>query len=765
MSLYVLLTFLMGMPAAMPLSQPTAVGARTVHIRADRASIGMGKSVVVAARVTASGGTPAANVELWPYVNGRRWGAQAVTDRGGRAVFFLPLPRPGLARIQAIVRPVQPTPDARWIWAAETTDNQVAYFYKRFVVSGPIRAASLRITCDDAFRTFLNGQEVAGGGSFQIVRHVSGLERWLKPGENVLAVEGRNGVGPAGLLARLEIQTGAGAQVVATDASWEVYVEKPAGWPGAVRERGRAARELAPVGGGVWGSALQGWPGLSPRSDFPVGLSMPEGTTRSNTVIVRVSRRAISRIARDPQHLVGLEWEPWFTPRNARWDTAEAVPLLGNYDSFNTDVIRQHALWMAEAGIDFLLVDWSNNLWDKRHWNERAPGVDELIRGTTLLLDTYAQMRREGVPVPQVTLLLGLDNGPQTTTTALNEEMRWVYARYVRPPRYRGLWVEYEGKPLIVVFNGGGPGIRQRQPPLEESQFTVRWMASQLQVNHLERAGYWSWMDGVLHPVITYHSGRAEALTITPAYFGDGGWTYPQARGRRGGTTYLEQWQTAIQARPRFLLINQWNEFAGQPEGSGYGPRKDQYVDCYNVELSNDIEPTSLTACAYRGCGGWGYTYLNLTRAAIRLYHGQAPETTLLALASPQPGAAVSGPTLRVEWAALGAPARGFTLRLDGKDVARNVPGSAYTLDIRRLAAGRHRLTLLAEGVVTRFPLSAIREAEPLAVPIPASVQVEFQVARRRPVARQARFARRDGPCWQPTPKGVGCVARRRQGP
>jgi len=668
-------------------------------------------------------------VEVWPYVNGKRWGAQGKTDKQGRAVLPLPLPHPGTALIRVAIPPSKPIPDASWIWAEATGDGQTVYFRRSFSVKGRVRRAALRMTCDDVFQAYLNGHQVASGSNFQKVQQVPGLERWLKPGVNVLAVEGKNGPGPAGLLARLEIETNRGMQALTTDGSWEVFEKKPESWPGSGPGRGMAAHVLAPVGAGVWGSSLQGWPGLSPKNAFPAGLPMPEGAVCSNTLRVQVRRRPI-RVLRDPDHRVGIEWEPWFTPLNARWDTAEAVPIVGNYDSFNRDVIRQHCLWMAEAGLNFLLVDWTNNLWGKQHWSERGPYVNDLIRGTTLLLETYAQMRKEGIPVPQVTLILGLDNGPTTTMTAVNEEIQWIYENYVQNPRYQGLWLSHEGKPLILVFNGGGPAIRANQPPVDDSHFTVRWMASQLQINRLDREGYWSWMDGTIHPIPTFYKGYAEALTVTPAFFAEGGWTYPKARGRRGGVTYLEEFATALEHRPRFLIINQWNEFAGQPEGDGYGPKRDQYVDCYSAELSNDIEPTSLNLPAYRSKGGWGFYYLNLTRALVDLFHQKSPETTLLAISSPAKGALVADPALKVEWTAIGRRPPGFTLALDGHVVARSLQNASHTLDLQKVPEGRHVLSLRAEGAVTRYRLSPILEDAPLRTPVPAVARVEFFLKR-----------------------------------
>ena len=43
---------------------------------------------------------------------------------------------------------------------------------------------------------------------------------------------------------------------------------------------------------------------------------------------------------------------------------AAGIPILGMYSSFHPAVIRQHSFWMVEAGVNCILVDWSNNLWD-----------------------------------------------------------------------------------------------------------------------------------------------------------------------------------------------------------------------------------------------------------------------------------------------------------------------------------------------------------------------------------------------------------------
>lgn len=470
------------------------------------------------------------------------------------------------------------------------------------------------------------------------------------------------------------------------------------------------------------------------KSAFYVGDPIPTGAVSSNTLSVLV-HRGTNRVTpfRDPAHRIGMDWEPWFTPLNAAWGTAEAMPLIGNYASVNRDVIRQHIMWMNATGIDFLLVDWSNNVWGAAHWSDHPPGVDQLVASTNALMETLAQMKGEGLPVPQVTLLLGLINGPPAKMSAVNEELQFVHNSYIAPLKYRDLWVTYEGKPLVTVLDTLGPDYLKGQPPIDQTEFTIRWMSTLLEHNNHAEGGFWSWMDGVIHPIATRKPGAtnlAEALTITPAFFGSGGWTYPAAMGRRGGATYVEQFRYASEVRPTFLLINQWNEFAGQPIGQGTGPNHDQYVDTYNVPLSDDIEPTSLTEEGYRGGTGWGFAYQNLTRALIRLYTGQNKRSVVLAVASPEPDQKVTGTTMPVQWSAAGPTPGGFAILLDGRPLHRHLQGNQCEVSLVGAAVGRHTVTVNAEGASTLYPISPLHEDHNLRSPAPASVTVGFWYAR-----------------------------------
>jgi len=697
-------------------------GALDIAIEVDRDEVDMGRTVAVDVRVTTDDGSPAEDCLVLSYVNERRWGAHERTDGNGRVRLLLPLPNPGPAVIQ--VQALPSMRDTHWIWSPQTRDEQAVYLEKSFTLGRQANKAVLRVAVDNSCDIFVNGRRIGRAAGWTEEHVFEGLEDVLRSGKNTIAFKARNADGPAGVAARLTIETGAGNKTVATDGSWRCCE----GSSGAGQELVPVA-VVGPLDGGPWPD-ISHWPGIVPRDQLFAGRPIPGDAELSNSVTVHVKRRSIRR-HEDPDHVMIMQWEPWFTPRNPWWQTAPAVPIVGFYDSYNPDVIRQHALWFMDAGVDAILPDWSNHIWGKQHWNERASNTHEILHATTLMLEGYAAMRDEGLPVPKVVLMPGLSNGPPAAMQAVNEELDWVYENYLRNPRFDGLWLEYEGKPLIVILDCGYLVGQNKVPPVDDTHFTVRWMGTQLQITHGERFGYWSWMDGSLEPIVTYYNDAAEAVTPTPAYFGPGGWTHPEARGRRGGTTFIESFKAALNAKPRFVMLHQWNEFTGQAEGHGHGKNHDVYADTYSVELSDDLEPVSLTAHGYRGGkGGWGYYYLNLTQALISLVRQDKPEDTILAVHVPADDGVVRAGRIEIDWAVIGKPPSSYTVLLDGRTVVDGLQATSCALDLAELPEGRHTVTVVAEGGTTRFPLSRVEMDTPLETPVPTKVEVPFVLER-----------------------------------
>ncbi|MHB8578236.1 MAG: glycoside hydrolase family 71/99 protein [Ignavibacteriaceae bacterium] len=497
------------------------------------------------------------------------------------------------------------------------------------------------------------------------------------------------------------------------------------------------------------------WMGSSDRNLLIVGNLMPGNKgLRSNEIEIKVQRRQMPKLP-DDSHLFCIQYENYF--EQSSWETAEAVPLIGFYDSYDEDVIRQHILWFDDMGVNSIMLDWSNHIWGDTSWNQRGEGARAIISNTTFFLEVLAKMRDEGIEVPKVVIMPGLSNGPPATMGALNEELDWIYQNYILNPRFKGLFLVYNGKPLMIILDTGAIGnkkgtaesafripffkqtlgmsaseldsFRVAQGPIDDSHFTIRYMSSQNQLTRHNELGYWSWMDGQLKPIVTYYNGEPEAVTVTPSFFdlrvGLSGWTAPDAYGRRDGTTYLETFKVALKYRPRVIFLHQFNEFAGETKGQGMGENKDIFGDEYSVELSDDIEPVSLTADGYRGDkGGWGFYYLNLTRALLDIFRGEAKGSTLLAVAPPE----ISESKIKLEWSVVGVTPKNFTVAIDGNMVLNEIRGTECEIPIDELVPGKHTITVTANGVSTHYALSEKELNDPSETPMPVSVSRIFKL-------------------------------------
>lgn len=699
----------------------------SVTASVDKPEIAMGGSVTLTTKVRPERGEDTKGYRVIPFLNGKRWGAIEVTDEKGQATNHLPLPNPGRATLEVLVEePVCRGPQPHWIWGPDAPENTTQYFQKTFDWKEAAESAVLLVAADDGATVYLNGQELGTVSGWSSATRFENLAPHLTPEDNVLSIEGHSGSGLAGLLVRLESLSTPNQALLVSDKTWQRFERAPYGWPFAAEEDAQHVHVLSDAEWSPWRTQMEDWPGLNDRSYDIAGTPLPlnlAGPDLSPPVTVEVFRRALVRPVGNPDRRVGIQFEPWFTPRNANWSSTPAVPLTGLYWSWNPDVTRQQMIWLIESGIDFLVVDWTNHLWEKEHWDQRGDHTNEIIHATTLLLETLANLRDEGNPVPTVVLYGGLNNGPATTVAAVNEEMAWIHNTYVRNPRFTGLFELYQDKPLFLAHSGGGPNWKDASGAsrLDESHFTVRYQSFMHEFNDHAAHGFWSWMDATLSPVPTIVDGQTEALTVSSAFFAGTGWKGEGAFGRKGGWTLTESFKAAFQHRPRFLQIHQYQEFAGQWEGGGYGPARDMYVDSYSVELSDDIEPVSLTAQGYRGEGGWGFLYLNLLRALVDCYHQPEPETTVVALDHPGFGKHVSGATLPLRWTWVGKAPSGFELSVNGRKQSFPVETTETSIDLAALPEGPIEIVLTALDTQARYILSHTEASLPSEKLLPAA--------------------------------------------
>lgn len=238
---------------------------------------------------------------------------------------------------------------------------------------------------------------------------------------------------------------------------------------------------------------------------------------------------------------IGIGYETWFDA--VGWSRPEAEPVLGHYSSTDPDVIRQHAQWISWSGIDHLCVDWSNNLGG--NWTNGV--ANKIMAGTDKLLRVYAD---ESVKL-QVYLLLGLDNGQAGTPDFLAQVER-IKSKYLHDPGLRPLFVDHDGKPLLVIYTGA----RTTPPPdWSDDAFTVRYMGAFREIV-LNPGGVWSWVDRV---------GYVNGPTTAVHPFSADNWNGWQADGAWAVET--------LAAQPAFNISVNTNVAWNKPASGGSQPK------------------------------------------------------------------------------------------------------------------------------------------------------------------------------------------------
>jgi len=109
------------------------------------------------------------------------------------------------------------------------------YFRRAFDIpgKGPVKSARCAITADNAFVLFINGKKVGTGGDWQRI-YTFDVKANLRPGKNVLAVEGINwrggGENPAALFVGLRVSSGGKAIRIHSDTQWKSSAAEAKGW-------------------------------------------------------------------------------------------------------------------------------------------------------------------------------------------------------------------------------------------------------------------------------------------------------------------------------------------------------------------------------------------------------------------------------------------------------------------------------------------------------------------------------------------------------
>lgn len=283
------------------------------------------------------------------------------------------------------------------------------------------------------------------------------------------------------------------------------------------------------------------------------------------------------------QRRVGIAYTSWH--RADPWNNVWSKPVLGEYSSFDRAVIRKHAEWLYDAGVDFVWLDWSNNVdYDPKTDTDPNSGQAIIERGTEILFEEYNNLKK----CPKISIFAGVTGFPEAAYDGrLQKKANQIYDMYVSKPQYRRLFEDYLGKPLLVVYVNTPSPWQNKVPEWDDERFTVRWMTGYVSEqkslrteDRISKYGYWSWEDREAQ-TYSVHDNKPESMVVVASWRKQESaneYNYISERGRRNGVTFKEQFARARLIGPKFVTVVSWNEWTKGEQPS--------------VEVSKDLEPS-----------------------------------------------------------------------------------------------------------------------------------------------------------------------------
>jgi hypothetical protein len=329
---------------------------------------------------------------------------------------------------------------------------------------------------------------------------------------------------------------------------------------------------------------------------LPTGRAAATGPSRQPAAETPQSTPSAS-VSPPSGRCVGIAYALWH--KDVRWQDAPGprkpwgTPELGYYRSDDPAIVARHAGWLSGTGVDFVVIDWSNDLAVDIRQKGGMPTLRFIEQATIGLFDAWAAQ----AAAPRVTLMIGNPGEPDAVKNGkLKGKADEVYALFVASPSRARMLQTYLGKPLLLVYVGTPSPWGHSLPPWQDDRFTVRFVSgfltqqlTLLGSGTVSRYGYWSWEDR-RQPTYAVFQGYPECMTVVAAWRGKG------SPGRDGGQTYLSQWTHARKIGPRFVLAGTFNEWWLSEQDS--------------PEASKDIEPSR----------EYGWRYMDILKEQVALF-------------------------------------------------------------------------------------------------------------------------------------------------
>lgn len=299
------------------------------------------------------------------------------------------------------------------------------------------------------------------------------------------------------------------------------------------------------------------------------------------------------------------------SPENPQWGSGShywGEPEIGYYLNNEEWAIRQHAYLLADAGVDVIILDVTNNRTYPKTYLK--------------ICKVFMEMRQEGEQTPDIAFL-----GSEISVNKLWDE-------FYSEGLYENLWFQWKGKPLLLYGQHEIPGrnlINDINFSEEiENFFNLKqsWAWTSLPW-YEEGKDEWPWADHYPQ-AISWHDNPAEKEMIPVSVaqhplsnIGRSFHNFHQPKTNQYDVTPLtekgpyfqEQWKRALEVDPEFVFVTGWNEWSAGRQTMGENiseelqkwkfypgahlgkmgekiePGEVYFIDQYNQEYSRDIEP------------------------------------------------------------------------------------------------------------------------------------------------------------------------------
>ena len=334
----------------------------------------------------------------------------------------------------------------------------------------------------------------------------------------------------------------------------------------------------------------------SPRNKL-VGLFY---WTWRNEDIYRTPRNLMNIFKAAPEARYDINHPIWTNNDKCHWNE----PFYGYYLNNDPYVLRKHAQYFANAGVDSILFDCTNGsfIWKESYMP---------------LMEEFDKARKDGIRTPQVAFILNF--GPMDSSLRM---LRSVYQDLYKPGLYKDQWFMWDGKPLIMAYPESIPakGVSEFDTALlqEIREFFTFRPPQPLYGGGATRPDHWGWLEKApQNGYVKKPDGGYEMCTIGVGqncnderictHFSDKG-TYGRSYTDKDkhskltedsykyGYNVQEQWDNAMNIDPDFVFITGWNEWTVgksnfKPWIQEEGSTEIAFVDQFDYEHSRDIEP------------------------------------------------------------------------------------------------------------------------------------------------------------------------------